>query len=121
METSNRKIYWSISEVAEMFQVAESNLRYWEKEFSILNPKKTAGNTRQYRQEDLEAVKLIRHLVKEKGLTIAAAKKRLKYNKEMVDKTAEVVIKLKAIREEFLSIKMELDRLSTSENVENPL
>ena len=60
------KLYYSISEVAQMFDVNESLLRFWEKEFPQLSPKKGA-EVRQYRKEDIETVKLIYHLVKERG------------------------------------------------------
>ena len=58
------KLYFSISEVAQMFDVNESTLRFWEKEFDIINPRKTSKGTRFYKQEDIDAVRLIYHLVK---------------------------------------------------------
>ena len=64
----NLKLYYSISEVAAMFDVNESLLRFWEKEFPQLNPKKGGRGIRQYRKEDIETVKLIYHLVKERGI-----------------------------------------------------
>lgn len=60
------KLYYSISEVAKMFDVNESLLRFWEKEFPIIKPKKNAKGSRQYRKEDIENIRLIYHLVKEK-------------------------------------------------------
>ena len=60
------KLYYSISEVAKMFDVNESLLRYWEKEFPMISPKKTGGNVRQYRKEDIENIRLVYHLVKER-------------------------------------------------------
>ena len=68
------KLYYSITEVAKMFGVNESLLRYWEKEFPFLSPKKAGGNIRQYTQADIENVRLVYHLVKEKGMTLAGAK-----------------------------------------------
>ena len=62
------KLYYSISEVAKMFDVNESLLRYWEKEFPMISPKKTGGNVRQYRKEDIENIRLVYHLVKRKGV-----------------------------------------------------
>ena len=73
-----QRLYYSISEVAKMFDVNESTLRFWEKEFDIIQPRKTAKGTRFYRQEDIESVRLIYHLVKEKGLTLAGARQLLK-------------------------------------------
>ena len=72
------KLYYSISEVAKMFDVNESLLRFWEKEFPIIKPKKNAKGTRQYRKEDIENIRLIYHLVKEKGMTLLGARQKLK-------------------------------------------
>ena len=72
------KLYYSISEVARMFDVNESLLRYWEKEFPIISPKKAGGNIRQYRKEDIENIRLVYHLVKEKGMTLVPLKVYLK-------------------------------------------
>lgn len=106
------KLYYSISEVAQMFGVNESLLRYWEKEFPFIAPQKAGGNIRQYKKEDIENIKLVYHLVKEKGMTLAGAKQRLKQNKELASNNAEVIDRLKWIKEELLSIRKELDYLT---------
>ena len=106
------KLYYSISEVARMFNVNESLLRYWEKEFPIISPKKAGGNIRQYRKEDIENIRLVYHLVKEKGMTLQGAKQRLKVNKEKIAQTAEVVTRLKEIREELVKLRKSLDYLT---------
>ena len=106
------KLYYSISEVARMFNVNESLLRYWEKEFPIISPKKVGGNIRQYRKEDIENIRLVYHLVKEKGMTLQGAKQRLKVNKEKTAQTAEVVTRLKEIREELVKLRKSLDYLT---------
>lgn len=108
----NLKVYYSISEVARMFNVNESLLRYWEKEFPIISPKKAGGNIRQYRKEDIENIRLVYHLVKEKGMTLQGAKQRLKVNKEKTVQTAEVVTRLKDIREELVKLRKSLDYLT---------
>lgn len=105
------KLIYSITEVADLFDVNPSLLRYWEKEFDFVNPHKSAKGTRQYRKEDVEAIRLVHYLVKEKGLTLAGAKKKLKENKEKIVQTEEVVFRLKNIRQELLSIKDEFDEL----------
>jgi Predicted transcriptional regulators len=105
------KMVYSITEVAEMFGVNTSLLRYWEKEFDFIQPHKSAKSTRQYRKEDIEAIRLVYYLVKEKGLTLAGAKQKLKENKEKVTQTEDVVFRLKGIREELLSLKTEFDEL----------
>ena len=106
------KLYYSISEVAKMFDVNESLLRYWDKEFPMISPKKTGGNVRQYRKEDIENIRLVYHLVKEKGMTLAGAKQRLRQNREGTMQTANVVERLKRIREELVSMRNELDYLT---------
>ena len=94
------KLYYSISEVAGMFDVNESLLRFWEKEFPQLRPKKGGRGIRQYRKEDIETVKLIYHLVKERGMTLP-----------------EIVERLRSIREELIGMKEALDAF-TYEDVE---
>lgn len=108
----NLKMYYSISEVAAMFDVNESLLRYWEKEFPIISPKKAGGNIRQYRKEDIENVRLVYHLVKECGMTLQGAKQRLKSNKEQTVSKAEVVERLKRVRDELKKMRKELDSLT---------
>ena len=105
-------MYYSIGEVAKMFKVNESLLRYWEKEFPIIKPRKASGNVRQYKKEDIENIRLIYHLVKEKGLTLQGAKQRLKDNKSYAANTAEVVDRLKQLRQELVELKNALDYLT---------
>lgn len=105
----NLKLYYSISEVAEMLGVNESLLRYWEKEFPQLSPKKAGRGVRQYRKEDVETAKLIYHLVKERGMTLPGARQRMKDNKENTLLNYEIVERLKNIREELLAMRDALD------------
>ena len=103
------KLYYSISEVAAMFDVNESLLRFWEKGFPQLNPKKGGRGIRQYRKEDIETVKLIYHLVKERGMTLPGARQRMKDNKETTLRNFEIVDRLKSIREELVGMRDALD------------
>ena len=103
------KLFYSISEVAEMFNVNESTLRFWEKEFPALAPKKAGRGIRQYQQKDIEFVRLIHHLVKEEGMTIPGARQRLKVNKDNTVKKVEVLERLKAIRKELAGMRDALD------------
>ena len=105
----NQKLFYSISEVAQMFDVNESTLRFWEKEFDIIHPRKTEKGTRYYKQEDLDAVRLVYHLVKERGLTLAGARQKLKNNKEATVRQEEIVNRLKQIKEELTQIKKAFD------------
>lgn len=106
----NLKLYYSISEVAKMFNMNESALRYWEQEFPTLRPKTVgAGKVRQYTEKDLEQIRLIHNLVKVRGFKLAAAKKILSSNRKGVDKTAEVLQRLIDIRDELMLMKSHLD------------
>ena len=108
----NLKLYYSIREVAEMFGLNESTLRYWEQEFPFLKPK-TSGpsKVRQYAEKDIEQIRLIHNLVKVRGFKISAAKKMINANRKGADKTAEVLSSLIDIRSELQSLKKQLDYL----------
>ena len=108
----NLKLYYSIREVAEMFELNESTLRYWEQEFPFLRPK-TSGpsKVRQYAEKDIEQIRLIHNLVKVRGFRISAAKKMINANRKGADKTAEVLSSLIDIRSELQSLKKQLDYL----------
>ena len=108
----NLKLYYNIGEVAKMFGLNESTLRYWEKEFPYLKPK-TAGPSmiRQYQEKDIEQIRAIHNLVKVRGFKIAAAKKILLQNRKGVDKKADVLESLIGIRTELQSLKKQLDYL----------
>ena len=108
----NLKLYYSIREVAEMFGLNESTLRYWEQEFSFLKPK-TSGpsKVRQYTEKDIEQVRLIHNMVKVRGFKISAAKKLINANRKGADKKAEVISSLMDIRTELQAMKKQLDYL----------
>lgn len=102
------KLYYSIKETAAIVGVPESTLRYWEKQFDELNPRKTPSGVRQYTKSDIELLKLISHLVKDKGLTISGAKERLKSSKSVVVETSEIVERLKYVRDELKAMLDEM-------------
>lgn len=110
-----QRLYYSISEVAQMFEVNESTLRFWEKEFDIIRPRKTTKGTRFYRQEDINSVRLIYHLVKERGMTLAGARQKLKDNRETTIRQEEIVNRLKQIKEELLSLRDAFDLLDAKD------
>ena len=85
------KLYYSIAEVADMFGVNASLLRFWEKEFPQISPRTTGRGIRQYRKEDVETIGLIYHLVKERGMTLPGARQRMKDNKENTLRNFEIV------------------------------
>ncbi|SFI95545.1 MerR family transcriptional regulator [Myroides guanonis] len=102
------KRYYSIGELAKAFQVNTSLIRFWEKEFDILKPKKNAKGNRMFTPEDLKNLKIIFHLVKERGFTLDGAKDYLKTKpKESLD-NFELIQKLESIKNTLLNIKNEL-------------
>lgn len=108
----NPKLYYSIREVAQKFDISESTLRYWEKEFPQLKPKTSNQNKiRQYTEKDIEQIRLIHNLVKIRGFKIAAARKMLNENRQGVDKSSEVLDNLLAVKEQLLDLKRRLDGL----------
>jgi DNA-binding transcriptional MerR regulator len=109
------KIYFSIGEVAKMFGLNESTLRFWEKEFDFIRPKTNDRGIRFYKKEDIESVRLVHYLVKEKGMTLSGARQKLKENKENTVREEEIVHKLKKIKEELLSLKDAFDAIDPVE------
>jgi len=108
-EDKDLKLYYSIGEVAQQFGLSETALRYWEKEIPQLKPKKAGRNIRQYTKEDIELVKLIHHLLKERGMTLEGVRKRLNKNKEAVTKEVEVVERLRIVRNRLAGMRDALD------------
>ena len=108
----NLKLYYSIKEVAEMFELNESTLRYWEQEFPSLKPKTTGpAKVRQYQEKDIEQIRLIHNLVKVRGFKLAAARKILTQNRKGVDKKADVLESLMDVKMELQALKKQLDYL----------
>ncbi len=99
------KLFYTIGEVAEMFEVNTSLIRYWEQEFSILKPKKNKKGNRLFTPKDIDNLKLIFHLVKERGMTLKGAQLKLKDNKVGTVDNFELVKILQDIRAELVSIK----------------
>ena len=112
------KLYYSISEVAAQFNVAESLLRFWEQEFPQLKPHKAGRNIRQYSKEDVEMVKIIYSLVKVRGLKLSAARKILNKNKEGAMNVSEAISKLKDIREKLITLRNNLSIISPDNEIE---
>ena len=107
----NLKTYYSIEEVANMFDVNKSTLRYWQKEFPQLKPKTSDSGVRMYNDKDIETLKVIYNLVKVRGFKLAAARKMLQSNREGADKNAEVLERLIQVRDELKALKGQLDGL----------
>ena len=105
-ENKNLKLYYSIKEVAEMLGVNESLLRYWEKEFPHLRPKVVSTNkVRQYTEKDIEQLKVIYNLVKERGFKLAAARKYMNANRQGAERSSDVLNTLISVRDELKELK----------------
>lgn len=113
----SRKMFFSMGEVSEMFDVNPSLIRFWEKRFDVLRPRKNAKGNRLFTPEDVENLKLIYHLVKEKGMTLAGAERYLKDNKHALKRDVQILEHLGRIRSALLEIKSELGSESTETEI----
>lgn len=102
------KRYYGIGEVAKAFKVNTSLIRFWEKEFDILKPKKNAKGNRKFTQEDIKNLKFIYHLVKQRGFTLEGAKTHLKEGKQQALNTFDIISKLEDIKSQLVKIKSQL-------------
>ncbi|MEM8762696.1 MAG: MerR family transcriptional regulator [Bacteroidota bacterium] len=102
------KRYYGIGEVAKAFGVNTSLIRFWEKEFDVLQPKKNAKGNRKFTPQDIQNLKLIYHLVKERGFTLEGAKTHLKEEKQKTLSKFEIIDKLQLVKAELLKIKDQL-------------
>ena len=102
------KLYYSIGEVAKAFDVNASLIRFWDKEFDVLKPKKNAKGNRMFTPEDVKNLQLIYHLVKERGFTLEGAKTHLKEGQKKTLDKFEIISKLETIRTQLTNIKNQL-------------
>jgi DNA-binding transcriptional MerR regulator len=102
------KRYYGIGEVAKAFNVNTSLIRFWEKEFDVLKPKKNAKGNRKFTPEDIKNLKFIYHLVKERGFTLEGAKTHLKEEKKQALSNFEIIDKLEDIKNQLIKIKQHL-------------
>ena len=107
-EKKVEKLYYSIGEVAEMFDVNTSLIRYWEKEFDVIKPKKNKKGNRHFTKDDVENFGLIYYLVKELGMTLKGAQKKMKDNRQETISNYEIVKSLRNIKTLLLDVKEEL-------------
>lgn len=112
MDTRFTKSYYKIKEASEIIGVPQSTLRYWEKEFPEISPRRSGSNQRYYTPQDLETLEIINYLLRTKGMKIEAAKEHLKHNKKNVSKRLQVIEKLQ-------KVKSELELLLQSLNLRN--
>lgn len=102
------KRYYGIGEVAKAFGVNTSLIRFWEKEFDALKPKKNAKGNRKFTPEDINNLKFIYHLVKERGFTLDGAKTHLKEEKQKTLSNFEIISKLEGVKNQLIKIKEQL-------------
>lgn len=117
VDTSNMtKLYYSISDVADMFDVNMSLIRFWEKEFPILQPKKNKRGNRYYSPKEIDKLNTIYHLVKVKGYTLDGAKKAMKNRSEDTEAVSddqavtsdELITRLEKVREQLIELRSKL-------------
>ena len=106
------KLYYNIKEVAQMFGVSESLLRFWETEFPHLKPRTTGNRVRQYTENDIAQIRLIYNLVKVRGFKLAAARKMISQNRTGDDRSADIFQTLTDLRDDLKLLKKRLDMLT---------
>ncbi|MCF8331901.1 MAG: MerR family transcriptional regulator [Bacteroidales bacterium] len=106
---NSEKMYYTIGEVAEMFNLNTSNIRFWEKEFDVIKPRRNKKGNRYFTAKDVENFHLIYHLLKERGYTLKGAKEKLKKDHDSAEKASEISVRLKKIRSFLVDLKQQLD------------
>ena len=105
------KRYYRISEVSQILDIPESTLRFWETKFTIIKPRRNAGRTRLYTSSDIEKIRMIHYLVKEKKLKIEAAEEHLRNNASGVSRHYEAIQRLKGVRDKLASLLESLNKI----------
>lgn len=106
---NSQRMFFSIKEVAEHFDVNASLLRYWESQFNIISPNKTDTGVRQYSRQDIENIAVVYRLVKEKGLTLEGAQQVLKQKRNEETQKVQLIARLERIRKELKALEDELE------------
>lgn len=104
------KKYYKISEVAVILGIPASTLRFWEKSFTVIKPRRNAHGTRFYTPADIEKISMIHYLVKERGLKLEAAQEQLRANPQGIELRSRAISRLKSIR---ATLQDMLDALNT--------
>lgn len=110
MQELDKKFY-KIGDVATILGIPMSTLRYWESQFTIIKPRRNAKNIRFYTPNDIETIRKVYYLVKEKGLKLDAAQDQIRHNRDGVDKRFEVVDRLKSIKADLQELQAALDMM----------
>lgn len=104
------KSYYKIKEVAEMLEVSQSTLRYWEQEFPEVSPIRTSSGRRAYTPDNIEKLEIIKFLLKDKGMKIDAVKEQLRHNVKNISTRMKMIDILKSVREELKELLNALDK-----------
>lgn len=107
-EKEIKKVYYSIGEVAKIFDVSTSLIRFWEGEFDMLKPRKNRKGNRLFTESDIKVLQMIFHLVKEKGYTLEGAKKKLREDKDKLSKNFELIDRLKLLKDFLEEMKSQV-------------
>lgn len=105
------KRFYSIAEVGEIFNVPATTLRYWEKEFPTIHPRKNNGNIRIYTQEDIDEIRLVYDLIKVRNMKLSAARELIRKNHDGAKNSSDLMNRMMHVREQLMAIKNELDNL----------
>ena len=105
------KKYYRISEVAEILNIPASTLRFWESKFTIIKPHRNAGNTRLYTPKDIEKIRMIYFLVKDKGLKLDAAQEQIRNNASGVSRQRQVLERLRQVRDKLAQLQATLGKM----------
>jgi len=108
-EKDIEKKYYSIGEVSTMFKVAPSLIRFWESEFEMIQPQKNRRGNRQFTAKDIESIRLIYNLVKERGYTLQGAKEMLKTDRHKSKDKLELLDSLQRVRSFLVDLKKQMD------------
>lgn len=112
------KLFYSVKEVSEMFSITPDTLRYWENQFDVIQPVRKARGIRAYRPEDIEGVKAVYYLLKEKKMTVSGAQKMLRDQRDAVYRKSDAIRRLREVRAELKRIIKEFDDMPDSDTDE---
>lgn len=107
-ELTSGKLYYSISEVSKHFGVSNSLVRFWETEFDFLKPKKNRKGNRSYTQKDIDSIRIIYHLVKERGFTLEGARQEIKQNRNKIEQKMDAISSLHDLKKSLMDLKAKL-------------
>ncbi len=110
MDDLNKK-YYKISEVAEILEIPTSTLRFWESQFTVIRPKRNNHGSRFYTPADIEKIRMVRYLVKEKGMKLEAAQQKLKRNSDGISRHHEALTRLKNVRDKLAAALQALNTM----------